>query len=622
MPRSPLAFLGGLLALFLLVPIAAFVVRFAVSGDRGFQTPGLAAAFWTSIVTASISTAIIVVLGVPLAYALARSTGGLGRALGILVQLPLALPPVMSGIVLIYVVGPYTWLGELFDGRLTGSLAGIVIAQTFVASPFLVIAARSAFAALDPALDDLAATLGHRPLARFVRVALPAAASGIGAGVLLTWLRALGEYGATVLLAYHPYSLPVFTSVQFQSAGIPGTQAPTALALGIAILAVLLGAARRPSCRRRSAGSRSTSAARAILPAPPRPDTPTPVAFALDARVGAFTLDLSHGAGAHRIAILGPSGSGKSVTLRALAGLLDGARGSVRLGGDDVTAVSAEDRHVGYVAQGGALLPGRTVLQQVRFGVGTDPAVASWWLRTLRLDGLEDRLPSELSGGQRQRVALASALSRQPRVILLDEPFSALDAPVREELRRELRRLQVETGLSTVLVTHDPEEAAMLADEILVIDGGRLLQAGPRRDVFSRPASPAVARLLGIPNLLRGVAVSGEAIETAGARVPAPGHGIAEGEAVLWSVRPERLRVRLRGAGPADGTPAGLPATVVDVAELGTSTSLTVRIGVDAELRAHTTDTVELAVGDAADVSWDPAALSVWTDPSAEHAAP
>ena len=125
------------------------------------------------------------------------------------------------------------------------------------------------------------------------------------------------------------------------------------------------------------------------------------------------------------------------------------------------------------------MFPGRTVWQQVLFAAGADPALAAWWLRTLRLDGLESRLPEQLSGGQRQRVALARALAFQPRLVLLDEPFSALDAPVREELRRELRRLQREAGLSTVLVTHDPEEAALLADEILVVDDGGLLQAGP-----------------------------------------------------------------------------------------------------------------------------------------------
>jgi len=171
-------------------------VRFAGSGDRGFSAPGLWDAVRTSVIAASIATALITVLGVPLAYALARARGRLVAVTGILVQLPLALPPVMSGIVLIYLVGPYTPLGRFFHGALTDSLTGIVLAQAFVSAPFIVIAAREAFAGIDPALDDLAATLGHRPLARFARVWLRTAAPSVAAGMLLTWLRALGEYGA------------------------------------------------------------------------------------------------------------------------------------------------------------------------------------------------------------------------------------------------------------------------------------------------------------------------------------------------------------------------------------------------------------------------------------------
>ncbi|MCU1526453.1 MAG: transporter related [Frondihabitans sp.] len=599
MSRSPLTYLGGLLALYLLVPIVAFVVRFTGSTDRGFEAPGLAGAFWTSVASASISTALIVLFGVPLAYALAHSRGWLSKAVGVLVQLPLALPPVMSGVVLIYLVGPYTFLGTLFNDELTGTLAGIVIAQTFVASPFLVIAARSAFQSVDPALDDLAATMGHRPLARFLRVALPAASSGIGAGILLTWLRALGEYGATVLLSYHPYSLPVFTNVQFQASGIPGTQAPTALALGIAIVAVLLGVVRLPRLRRRGR--------EVALPTgrAPHPALPTPVVFDLATHIGSFGLDVQHRATSHRIAILGPSGSGKSVTLRALAGLLGEGAGSVSYGGEDVTSVATEIRRVGYVPQGGTLIPGRTVRQQVLFGVGADPAVAAWWLDTLRLNGLRDRLPGQLSGGQRQRVALASALTREPRIVLLDEPFSALDAPVREELRRELRRLQLETGLSTVLVTHDPEEAALLADEILVLSEGRVLQSGTRREVYGRPASPEVARLLGIPNLVRGSVTSATSVRAGEVEIETTAHGIARASDVLWSVRPEKLRLAVTG---------GLPARIVDVADLGASTSVTVRLDGGPELRLHTTDPIQVSVGAAIGVLIEVGDVVVWPD--------
>ncbi|HEX8714310.1 MAG TPA: ABC transporter permease subunit, partial [Solirubrobacteraceae bacterium] len=202
---SPLPWLGGLLALYLLAPIVAFVVRL---GGGVSSAPELGPALVTSLLTASVSAALIALLGTPLAYALARVGGFAGRALTALVALPLALPPLMSGLLLLYVLGPRTALGELFGGELTETRAAIVLAQTFVAAPFLVIAARAAFASVDPALEDVAASLGHGRLARFWRVAVPAALPGIGAGLLLAWLRAFGEFGATVILAYHPYSLP------------------------------------------------------------------------------------------------------------------------------------------------------------------------------------------------------------------------------------------------------------------------------------------------------------------------------------------------------------------------------------------------------------------------------
>src|SRR5271167_1320078 len=146
---SPLPWLGGLLALYLLVPIAAFLVRLAGGAPAA---PGLGSALGTSLFTATISTVVITVLGTPLAYLMARRRGVMGRVLLALVALPLALPTLMSGILLLYVVGPFTILGELFDGKLTDTLTGIILAQAFVSAPFLIIAARAAFAAIDPAL--------------------------------------------------------------------------------------------------------------------------------------------------------------------------------------------------------------------------------------------------------------------------------------------------------------------------------------------------------------------------------------------------------------------------------------------------------------------------------------
>jgi molybdate transport system permease protein len=600
--RSPLTWLGGLLALYIAVPIAAFLVRLASSSDSGFGTPGLWSALEVSTGSATISTALVALFGIPLAHWLARSRGPVATVTGILVQLPLALPPVMSGIVLIYLVGPYTAIGQFFNGALTDSVIGVVIAQTFVASPFLIIAARSAFAAIDPALDDLAATLGHRPLARFWLVSLRLAAPGIRAGMLLTWLRAIGEYGATVLVAYHPYTLPVFTYVQFSSTGIPTTQAPTALALGIATLVLIVSQLRRPLRLRTTA----------VLPSPrpPRPATPTTLSFDLDVAVGTFRLKLAHQAASHRLAILGASGAGKSITLRSLAGLLGPDAGQVSYNGQPVSAVPVEARHLGYVPQSlGSLFPNRTVWQQMLFATDADPDVAAWWLGTLRLDGLHNRFPGQLSGGQRQRVSLARAVSHGPRLVLLDEPFSALDAPVREELRRELRRLQKETGLSTVLVTHDPEEAALLADEILVIADGRLLQAGPRNEVYNRPASPEVARLLGIQNLTPGTVAGPGEIIAGTLRIRADTGELPAGSDILWCIRPDRIAIAEQG---------DYEAVITDIADIGTLVTLTVQLTDGPELRIRTAGADGLDLGDRCRIDLKPESITLWlTSPPA-----
>ncbi len=605
---TPVPWLGALLVLYLVVPLVAFVVRLASSPHGVPAAPGAVHALVISVTTATITTALVALTGVPLAYVLARSHGRLSAVVGILVQLPLALPPLMSGILLVEVVGPYTPLGRATGQRLTDSLAGIVLAQSFVSAPFLVVAARSAFARIEPAVLDHAATLGHRPWSRFFRVSLPMAAPGVRAGLLLTWLRAFGEYGATVVLAFHPETLPVYTYVQFSGTGLPATEAPTALALAVAAGATALGLLPRRRRRRRRAP------ATPALPA--QPGRSTPVRFALATTVGTFHLEVAHAASSHRLALLGASGAGKSLTLRAIAGLLGPRVGTVAYGDARVDAVPCEDRLLGYVPQGYGLFPHLTVWQQVCFGTGAEPGVAAHWLHRLHLAGLEDRVPAELSGGQRQRVALAQALARSPRLLLLDEPFSALDVPVRSELRSELRRLQRELSLSTVLVTHDPAEAALLADDVVVIDGGRVIQAGNRSDVLGAPASPAVARLVGFGNLGQGhVAAPGVVAVSGGGDGAPPGSVLGAvtstlpvGTAVAWGIRPEHVVVT-----PLEqGDERGPGATVVDVVDLGAVCSTVVVLDNGVELEARSTDGDVLPQGSRCRVVVAPDAVHVW----------
>jgi ABC-type sulfate/molybdate transport systems ATPase subunit/ABC-type sulfate transport system permease component len=620
-PRS-LRWLGALLVLYLAYPVGAFVVRVAGGGNEGWNVAGLWPALRVSVEGATVSLLLGVLAGVPLAYVLARRRGWLSSAVGVIVQLPLAVPPLISGILLIYIVGPYTFLGQLSGERLTETFYGVVIAQSFVSAPFLVVVARSAFRAVDPALGEVAATLGYGPLARFARVDVPAAADGIRTGMVLMWLRAFGEYGTTVILAYHPYSLPIYVDNLFSSAPLSQAEAPTVLAFAVAALAIAVGSMRRPPRVRRHQ-----------VPAPLAPiaTPPTPVGFALDTTVGTFNLKVTHPEGGHRLAIVGPSGSGKSVTLRALAGLLGADAGKVTYAGVDVSSTPPERRRIGYVPQGLGLIPGRTVWQQATFAVHADPALAAWWLETLHLSDLTDRYPEQLSGGQRQRVSLARALACAPEVLLLDEPFTALDAPVRDELRRELRQLQRRAGLSTVLVTHDPEEAAFLADEIMILSDGRLLQAGRLTEVYRRPASPEVAKLLGLANLCQGV-VAEDGTVLAGSVSLKVATRLPRGAAVFWSAAPERVRLtRLPADGAAPGsatagpshppdTPTMTtthPAVVIDIVDLGATVEVTVRLNGGPELRSRSSDPVVSAEGEDCMVSLDGDAVIVWPAPPA-----
>jgi ABC-type Fe3+/spermidine/putrescine transport system ATPase subunit/ABC-type sulfate transport system permease component len=610
--RAPLAlkWLGALLVLYLAYPVGAFFYRLFEGQNEGWSVPGLWPALWVSVLGSTISLLIGVVGGIPLAYVLAHRRGWLPEVVGVVVQLPLAVPPLICGILLVYIVGPYTFLGQLSGERLTQTMYGVVIAQSFVSAPFLVVVARSAFRAVDPSLDDVAATLGHGPLARFLRVDVPAAADGLRTGMILMWLRAFGEYGTTVVLAYHPYSIPVYVDNLFSSGPLSLAEAPTILAFGVAVLAIVAVRARFPARGRRRP---------APAPLAPVPARPTPVGFDIDVTVGTFRLRAAHPEGGHRLAVVGPSGSGKSVALKALAGLLGPDAGTVTYGGADVSREAPERRRLGYVPQGFGLIPGRTVWQQAVFGVRADPARAAWWLETLHLDGLLDRLPDQLSGGQRQRVSLARALACDPRVVLLDEPFSALDAPVRSELRRELRRLQREVGLSTILVTHDPEEAAMLADEIVVVSDGRVLQSGSCRDVYQRPASAEIGRLLGVDNLFEGTASADGVLladpDGPGGGVPVgPATGLPAGTPLLWQVPPEALRVQPGLLPPSAAGPSVDLGTgrVTDVIDLGRAVEVVVALSAGVELRSRTLEVPPLAAGAACRLETDAAAVSVW----------
>jgi sulfate transport system ATP-binding protein len=248
--------------------------------------------------------------------------------------------------------------------------------------------------------------------------------------------------------------------------------------------------------------------------------------------------------------LLGPSGSGKSTVLRIVAGLEPPDDGQVLFGDDDVTRLPAQKRGLGFVFQSYALFKHMNVRANVAFGLGVRKVPkeerrrkVDELLALVQLDGLGERYPAELSGGQRQRVAFARALAITPKVLLLDEPFGALDAQVRVELRDWLRRLHDERSVTTLLVTHDQAEAMEVSDQVVVMHEGRVAQSGTVREIYDRPATPFVAAFVGGANVLRGQMVGGRvslgalAVGALGVEV-ADGMSAPDGAAVNAYVRP------------------------------------------------------------------------------------
>jgi sulfate/thiosulfate transport system ATP-binding protein len=270
--------------------------------------------------------------------------------------------------------------------------------------------------------------------------------------------------------------------------------------------------------------------------------------------------------------LLGPSGSGKSTVLRVIAGLEQPDSGQILFGDRDFTRIPVQSRGVGFVFQSYALFKHMTVRENIAFGLGirkvdrqTRNAKVDELLSLVQLEGYGDRYPTQVSGGQRQRVAFARALAIEPQVLLLDEPFGALDAQVRVELRAWLRRFHEEHHVTTILVTHDQEEAMEVSDHVVVMSDGRVAQVGPPQEVYDRPATPFVASFVGGANLLSGTMQDGRAsVGSFGIAVPA-GTAAREGAAVHAFVRPHDVKLTKAAAGAStNGTTADVSVARVE----------------------------------------------------------
>ncbi|MDO4655051.1 ABC transporter permease [Actinomyces sp.] len=516
-------------------------------------TPSAQAALWLSIRTCLTSTVVCVVLGVPLALLLARSWPGV-RIARILAVLPMTMPPVVAGIALLSTLGNRGLLGaHLKDWGvpITFSTTAVVIAQVFVSMPFLVVTLEAALRSRDKRAEVTARSLGAGPWRVLAQVTLPLATPALARGTALALGRSLGEFGATIAFAgskegvTRTMPLAIYLEREKDTA--------TSLALAAVLIGlsfVIVGATNIDWGRvathllpRRGLQGHQDHDAAASEPRDSQASTPnrgerTPesprgggrgqdlqVAFELAERSVVVDLEVEAG---RTTALVGPNGSGKSTVCSVVAGLLDAENGQVVLGGRvlDGTGgfVRAGRRQVALLSQEPGVFTHMSVLGNVVFALrcqGVSRAEATRRARAelaaVGADHLASRPGGALSGGQAARVALARALATGPRLLVLDEPMAALDVTARQEMRRLVARRCAEEGLTLLLVTHDVLDLTALAEDVVVLDRGRVVEQGPTARILSAPRSDFVAHLTGTA-VLTGV-VDGDA-EAPGLRLP------------------------------------------------------------------------------------------------------
>ena len=542
-------------ALFVVVPVAATVARVELmpgpDGSGGLwallTSPAALDALGLSVRTALTATVACVVLGTPMALVLARTTFPGQRVARALVLLPLVLPPVVGGIALLHTFGRRGLIGrhlEVLGVEIAFTTTAVVLAQTFVALPFLVLSLEGALRSQDTRLEDVAATLGARPTTVLRRVTLPRVLPGLLSGAVLAFARALGEFGATITFAGAlqgvTQTLPL--EIYLQRSADPDTA--VALSFLLVVVAVLitaavhgprlLGGPGARTARPRRGGpeapasrpladavrgvgadaSPGSGSGRAAPPAAdPEPDA-APAALAVRAVVPERGLDVDLAVAPGKVvAVLGENGAGKSTLVQVVAGLVapGTARGGrVVVGRDDVTRAAPRRRRVAWLSQRPLLFENLTVEDNVAFGLRARGAPRARARREARAAlvrvgaaSLASRRATDLSGGQAQRVAIARALATDPRVLLLDEPLASLDVGVAQHVRSVLHHAQRERPRTTLLVTHDLLDVLLLADRVVVLADGRVVEDGPVDEVLTRPRSRFAARLAGV-NLLAG----------------------------------------------------------------------------------------------------------------------
>lgn len=591
--RSPLPVLVTALAVLggcaIILPLVGMGTRVSWGQlPQLLATPSAQAALWLSIRTCLSSTVVCVVLGVPLALLLARSWPGV-RIARILAVLPMTMPPVVAGIALLSTLGNRGLLGahlKEWGVPIAFSTTAVFIAQVFVSMPFLVVTLEAALRSRDKRAEVTARSLGAGPWRVLAQVTLPLATPALARGTALALGRSLGEFGATIAFAgskegvTRTMPLAIYLEREKDTA--------TSLALAAVLIGlsfVIVGATNidwgRVASRllpRRGLQEHQDHDAAASEPRGAQvstqgrderiPESPRgggrgqdlQVAFELPERDVVVDLEVEAG---RTTALIGPNGSGKSTVCSVVAGLLDAENGHVVLGGRVLDGpggfVRAGRRQVALLSQEPGVFTHMSVLSNVVFALrcqGVSRAEATRRARAeltaVGADHLASRPGGALSGGQAARVALARALATGPRLLVLDEPMAALDVTARQEMRRLVARRCAEEGLTLLLVTHDVLDLTALAEDVVVLDRGRVVEQGPTARILSAPRSDFVAHLTGTA-VLTGV-IDGDA-EAPGLRLPSgrvvhgrPREDSADGHVGEQGQRDDRNEVPRPGA--------------------------------------------------------------------------
>jgi molybdate transport system permease protein len=458
-----------------------------------------------------------------------RARGALRAWIDGILTLPLVLPPTVVGFFLLLLFGRRSLVGHALQQAgitIIFSWPATVIAATVVAFPLMYRTTLGAFEQVNPTFLQAARTLGASEWRVFRQVLFPLAAPGIIAGTVLAFARAMGEFGATLMLAGNipgrtqTMPLAIFSAVEDgdMRLALEWVALIVVISLGMIRLLNRQGNARKSA---RMDGGLSGQVDAGALPAVPgvfsRRTEPgaasSTLEFSLEKGLERFRLQVQLHAGRGAVGILGASGAGKSMTLRLIAGVAEPDGGRIVLNGrvlyDSATGqnVRCALRKIGIVFQDYALFPHMTVGENVGFGLGAlsrmeRHRVIAQHLQRMHIPELADRYPEEISGGQRQRVAIARCMAIQPDVLLLDEPFAALDPHLRRQTEEQLRETLAEYSGAILFVTHDMEEAFRFCSDLVVLDAGQMIASGPKHEIFERPSSVVVARLTGCKNIV------------------------------------------------------------------------------------------------------------------------